>query len=173
MLANYRFLARYNHWFNDRLYAACAGLDDAARRLDRGAFFGSIDATLNHILWGDKVWLRRLVAQGDDVPVLASELLYLPEGAVHGTPLFADFAALRAHRALLDAALEDWVAQLPADFPLRTMRYANTRGVQRAHPMWQALTHLFNHQTHHRGQVTTLLYQAGADVGVTDLIALV
>ena len=87
--------------------------------------------------------------------------------------LFDDFAALRAHRALLDAALEDWVAQLPADFPMRTMRYANTRGVQRAHPMWQALTHLFNHQTHHRGQVTTLLYQAGVDVGVTDLIALV
>jgi uncharacterized damage-inducible protein DinB len=53
------------------------------------------------------------------------------------------------------------------------MRYSNTKGVQREHPMWQALTHFFNHQTHHRGQVTTLLMQAGVDVGVTDLIALV
>jgi uncharacterized damage-inducible protein DinB len=62
---------------------------------------------------------------------------------------------------------------MPDDFLTRTMRYSNTKGVQRAHPMWQALTHFFNHQTHHRGQVTTLLMQAGVDVGVTDLIALV
>ena len=70
-------------------------------------------------------------------------------------------------------AIEAWLAALPADFPQRTMRYSNTKGVQREHPMWQALTHFFNHQTHHRGQVTTLLMQAGVDVGVTDLIALV
>ena len=59
------------------------------------------------------------------------------------------------------------------DFPLQTMRYANSKGVRREHPAWQALTHFFNHQTHHRGQVTTLLAQAGIDPGVTDLIALV
>ena len=74
-------------------------------------------------------------------------------------------------RARLDAAIEAWLAPLPADFPQRSMRYINTKGVQRVHPMWQALTHFFNHQTHHRGQVTTLLMQAGVDVGVTDLIA--
>ena len=53
------------------------------------------------------------------------------------------------------------------------MRYSNSRGDQRAHPAWQAMTHFFNHQTHHRGQATTLLTQAGVDIGVTDLIALV
>ena len=62
---------------------------------------------------------------------------------------------------------------MPADFPLTDMRYSNTQGVLREHPAWQALSHLFNHQTHHRGQVTTLLAQAGVEVGVTDLIALV
>jgi uncharacterized damage-inducible protein DinB len=62
---------------------------------------------------------------------------------------------------------------MPAEFLSSTMRYANTRDVQRAHPAWQALTHFFNHQTHHRGQVTTMLTQQGVDVGVTDLIALV
>ena len=64
------------------------------------------------------------------------------------------------------------MADLPADFPLRTMRYSNTKGVQREHPMWMGLTHLFNHQAHHRGQVTALLMQAGVDPGLTDLIAL-
>ena len=52
------------------------------------------------------------------------------------------------------------------------MRYVNTKGVAREHPMWQALTHFFNHQAHHRGQVTTLLAQAGIDPGITDAIAL-
>ena len=63
-------------------------------------------------------------------------------------------------REKLDEAIERWVAEMPADFPLRTMRYSNTRGVQRQHPAWMALTHFFNHQTHHRGQVTALLMQA-------------
>ena len=100
-------------------------------------------------------------------------LLALPAGARHETELRADWAALRAHRARLDAVIEAWLDALPPDFPQRTMRYGNTKGVQREHPMWQALKHFFNHQTHHRGQVTTLLMQAGVDVGVTDLIALV
>jgi uncharacterized damage-inducible protein DinB len=77
-----------------------------------------------------------------------------------------------AKRAQLDAAIVDWVAGMPDDFPISTMRYSNTAGVAREHPAWQAITHLFNHQTHHRGQVTALLMQAGVDVGVTDLIAL-
>jgi uncharacterized damage-inducible protein DinB len=72
-----------------------------------------------------------------------------------------------------DVAIENWVRDMPADFPLRIMRYSNTKGVKREHPAWQALTHFFNHQTHHRGQITTLLVQAGMDPGLTDLIALV
>ena len=173
MMDNYRFLARYNTWFNTRLVDACEGLDDAARKAPRSAFFGSIHGTLNHILWGDTMWLARFAAQGEASDALPADLLALPAGARHETEVHAVWAALRAHRERLDAAIEAWLAALPADFPQRTMRYSNTKGVQREHPMWQALTHLFNHQTHHRGQVTTLLMQAGVDVGVTDLIALV
>lgn len=172
-IENYRFLARYNRWFNQRLYAACTGLDDGARRQNRGAFFGSIHATLNHLVWGDTVWLSRFAAQGVSFDVLDTALLALPDGAGPTTELEAEWAALCARRERLDAAIEAWVADMPADFAVRTMRYANTRGVVREHPMWQALTHFFNHQTHHRGQVTTLLAQAGVDVGTTDLIALV
>jgi uncharacterized damage-inducible protein DinB len=106
-------------------------------------------------------------------PSLGAELLDLPEDAVHDTVLHADWAALRAKREQLDAAIEAWVREMPAAFPLQTIRYANTQGVQREHPAWKALTHFFNHQTHHRGQITALLAQAGIDPGITDLIALV
>ena len=170
---NYRFLARYNRWFNERLYDACEKLDDEERKRDRGAFFGSLHGTLNHLVWGDTKWLGRFAAQGQAFAALPADLLALPVGARYETMLYEDWAGLRSQRARLDAAIEAWVAELPDDFATRTMCYNNTKGVQRAHPLWQALTHFFNHQTHHRGQVTTLLMQAGVDVGVTDLIALV
>jgi uncharacterized damage-inducible protein DinB len=170
---NYRYLARYNGWFNQRLYDACEQLGDGERKRDRGAFFGSIHNTLNHLVWGDQLWLARFAAQeGAEAVALGGGLLDLPPGAAHGTVLYAEWAQLRAQRARLDAAIESWLAAVPADFPLRTMHYSNTRGVQRQHPMWMGLTHFFNHQTHHRGQVTTLLAQAGVDPGMTDLIAL-
>jgi uncharacterized damage-inducible protein DinB len=173
LLENYRFLARYNRWFNQRLFAACEQLADEERRRERGAFFGSIHNTLNHLVWADRMWLRRFAGQGVDAPALTGNVLELPDGARHETVLYDDWATLRLKRDELDAAIEAWVGNMPADFPLRTMRYSNTKGVQREHPTWQALTHFFNHQTHHRGQVTALLSQAGIDPGTTDLIALV
>jgi uncharacterized damage-inducible protein DinB len=172
LLDNYRFLARYNAWFNERLFAACENLPDAERRRDRGAFFGSIHGTLNHVVWGDKLWLARFVAQGLGTAVLEPELLQVPAGAKHATLLFEEWTALKSERARLDAAIESWTAALPPDAPLRIMQYSNTQGVRREHPAWKALTHFFNHQTHHRGQVTTLLMQSGVDVGMTDLISL-
>ena len=170
---NYRFLAKYNRWFNQRLYAACEQLSDEERKRDRGAFFGSIHATLDHLMWGDRIWLRRFGDQGVRFSSLTPQVLQLPEGAMHGTVIHEEWAALQAARDELDAAIEGWANDMPADFPLRTMRYSNSRGVAREHPAWQAITHFFNHQTHHRGQVTTLLAQAGIDPGTTDLIALV
>jgi uncharacterized damage-inducible protein DinB len=173
LVDNYRFLARYNHWFNERLYAACEQLSDDERKQERGAFFGSIHKTLNHLVWGDQLWLKRFAAQGVAFPALGDNVLDLPDGALHATVLHADWHALRAKREQLDAAIEQWLLHMSPDFPLRIMRYSNSKGVAREHPAWQALTHFFNHQTHHRGQVTTLLKQAGVDPGMTDLIALV
>jgi uncharacterized damage-inducible protein DinB len=173
LLANYQFLAKYNRWFNARLYDACEHLPDGERRRDRGAFFRSVHGSLNHILWADRLWLQRFSAQGIDFPSLTAELLRLPDGAVHDAVIQEDWAELRATRAALDLAIEQWVRGMPSDFLLATIRYANTKGLQREHPAWQAMTHFFNHQTHHRGQVTTLLSQSGVDVGLTDIIALV
>jgi uncharacterized damage-inducible protein DinB len=171
-LENYRRLARYNAWMNERLYDAAERLPDADRKRDRGAFFGSIHATLDHLMWADRMWLRRFAAQGVAFPALADDLLVLPQGASYGTVLHEAWTDLRAARRALDAAIVRWTDEMPPDFPLRTVRYANTKGVLREHPAWQALTHLFNHQTHHRGQAATLLMQAGIDPGVTDLVAL-
>ena len=174
---NYRFLARYNRWINQRLFDACEGLSDQQRTQERGAFFGSLHGTLSHLVVADQVWLRRFVQCGTDNGVtlvsLNAAVLDLPAGSQLDTVLFDDWNALRAKREQLDAAIEAWVADLPGGFPQFTMAYSNSKGVQRAHPAWQAMTHFFNHQTHHRGQVTTLLTQAGVEIGLTDLIALV
>lgn len=175
-VANYHFLARYNRWINDRLYEACATLTDEERKRERGAFFGSLHRTLNHLVVGDQIWLRRFAQCGEDHGVALDSLnrvvLDLPAGSQLDTVLFDDWQALRAKREQLDAAIESWVADMPEGYPHFIMSYANTKGVQREHPAWQAMAHFFNHQTHHRGQVTTLLMQAGVDPGVTDLIAL-
>ena len=171
-IANYRFLAKYNHWFNGRLFDACEQLSDTDRRRDRGAFFGSITGSLNHLLWADRLWLGRFAAQGVAFPALTPELLELPAGALHGTVIHDEWTQLRGAREALDVAIEEWVRHMPGEFLSRNIRYSNTKGVLREHPAWLALTHFFNHQTHHRGQVTTLLSQAGVDVGLTDIIAL-
>lgn len=169
---HYALLARYNRWLNERLYDACEQLSDAERKADRGAFFGSIHRTLEHLVYGDKLWLGRFALQGEGFAALPPDLVRLPPGAGYGSVMHDDWAALRAERARLDAAIEDWVREMPAAFAASTMRYANTAGVPRAHPAWAALAHFFNHQTHHRGQVTTLLSQAGIDPGATDMIVL-
>ena len=101
---NYHFLARYNHWFNERLYDACEKLGDEERKRDRGAFFGSIHSTLNHLIWGDIMWLGRFAAQGQTFAALPALLLALPAGARYETVLHEDWAALRAQRARLDIA---------------------------------------------------------------------
>jgi uncharacterized damage-inducible protein DinB len=151
-------LAAYNHWMNERLYALCADLSDVERKCDRGAFFRSIHGTLNHGLLGDRVWLGRFTGVAFAVASLDQEL-------------YADFAELRAERERTDREIDAWATSLaPADFD-GTLRYTSlVNPAPRAFPFWAAATHLFNHQTHHRGQLTTLLSQAGVDPGVTDLI---
>ena len=153
-----RTLAAYNRWMNERLYALCAGLPDEERKRDRGAFFRSIHGTLNHLLLGDRIWLGRFRGEPFAVASLDQEL-------------YADFAELRAERAHTDREIDAWAASLaPADFE-GTLHFASfVNPAPRSLPFWVAATHFFNHQAHHRGQLTTLLMQAGADPGVTDLI---
>ena len=100
-------------------------------------------------------------------------MLDLPPGGQLDSVRFDDWQELRARREALDAAIEAWVKDPPEGYLQFTMRYSNSAGVQRAHPSWQAISHFFNHQTHHRVQAGMLLMQAGVNVGVTDLMAMV
>ncbi len=153
-----RSMARYNRWMNERLYAICAELPDESRKQDRGAFFRSIHGTLNHLLLGDRVWMGRFQGRPFAFRSLDQEL-------------YADFDALRGERARTDAEIATWAEGLSAQSlaaPLTWTSVVNPK--VRSGPLGVLAAHFFNHQTHHRGQLTTLLMQCGRDPGVTDLL---
>lgn len=172
-VAHYKLMARYNRWMNDRLYVAAAALTDDARKRDLRAFFRSVHGTLNHLLLTDRIWLGRLYGDparfqsrspsGTPIPVTSLD-----------QELYADFAELRTERARTDSDFLAYAEALTADVLASSLAFRSViNPTPRVQPLWAALSHIFNHQTHHRGQVTTLLSQLGADPGVTDLVAFV
>lgn len=165
-------MAEYNAWMNAKLYEAAAGLSAEEIARERGAFFGSILGTLNHLVVADTIWLKRF-AEHPARHAALEPLRHAPMPQRLDEWPFADFAALRAHRQRMDATIRDWAAALSEDDLSAPLRYANTRGEPFVRDTFALLMHFFNHQTHHRGQITTLLSQAGQDVGVTDLLALI
>ncbi|MDY7533023.1 DinB family protein [Pseudomonas sp. Bout1] len=164
-------MASYNQWMNRKVYEAAGGLSDEDLITDRGAFFGSILGTLNHLALGDRVWLKRFAKHPAGFAALA------PLSPVESPPrldhlAFANIRELAAHRAWLDQIIIEWaqsISEAQLDQPLQ---YRNMAGTAMSKNFHALLIHFFNHQTHHRGQVTTLLTQAGRDVGDTDLLAL-
>ncbi|WP_312494551.1 DinB family protein [Pseudomonas cremoris] len=165
-------MASYNQWMNRKLYDAAGTLSDAELGMDRNAFFGSILGTLNHLALGDTVWLKRFALH----PAGYSALVPL-DAIATPTDLkrlaFGDLRELSARRAWLDQLILAWVPTVQeADLDHR-LHYHNMRGMAADKPFFSLLVHFFNHQTHHRGQATTLLSQAGVDVGDTDLLALI
>ncbi len=146
LAVHFRMLARYNRLANERLYASCAELDDAARRQDRGAFFRSIHGTLNHIMIGDRIWMARF-----EGGIVASTGL---DAILHD-----DFDELHAARITEDARIEAFVASLDDIRLDDTLAYISHEGHAFEDPMAVLLPHFFNHQTHHRGQITAMLRQ--------------
>jgi uncharacterized damage-inducible protein DinB len=160
LLAHYREMARYNRWMNEKLYALAGDLSDEERKRPMGAFFGSLHGTFNHLILADRLWLARFGAgQRPAAKSLADEM-------------FADFDELRRERAKTDAAIEDYTRALTTEQLGATLAYQTSKGAPMSHALWIALSHLFNHQTHHRGQATTLFMQLGRDPGVTDALVL-
>ena len=156
-LSYFKTMAAYNLWANTRLYDACAGLGDGDRKRDRAAFFGSIHNTLNHILVGDRAWLARIEGMDDG-----------------GTPLdavlFDDFDELRRAREAEDDRIDRVLAAMSEDRLAGDLAYSNLAGTPFRTPMRLVWTHLFNHQTHHRGQIHGMLSQAGLSPPELDLI---
>ena len=152
-------MARYNRWQNQSLLAAAADLSDGAWEMDRGAFFGSIRATLSHLLWADAMWMSRF------------DGWERPGGGMAGSVVFApDRAAVLAMRGEMDARICDWAERLVDDDLSGELRFQSAAlGGEAARPMALCVTHFFNHQTHHRGQIHGMLTQAGCRPGPTDL----
>jgi len=171
-LDHVRQMAAYNAWMNQSVYAAAASLPLEEVTADRGAFFGSMHATLTHIAVADTIWLQRFAAHPSNYPSLA---------ALRGQPIqrdlranpFGDFNALSNHRRTLDGTISAWAEEMAERDLDHALAYTNTRGDAFRKPYFFLIMHFFNHQTHHRGQVTTLLMQAGVDVGSTDLSTLI
>ncbi len=158
LLENLQLLARYSQWVNQRLYDTCATLSDDERKQDKGVFFHSIHGTWNHLLLADRVWLARL--QGQPVPYQRLDL-----------ELYADFAELRVAQADFDQILLDWTDSLQTDDLQRRIAFRSlSTGQDKELSVAIMLTTLFNHKTHHRGQITALLSQCGCDYGGIDYI---
>lgn len=170
--AHITLLARYNEWMNNKLYEAAAALPPEELAADRKAFFGSLLATLNHIAVADTIWLKRIAAHPRFATALAP-LAALPAPAALDQPLCDSFSALRERRIFLDRLVLDWTGSLSDDDLLAVISYRRMNGEANRRQLGLLLMHFFNHQTHHRGQATTLLSQAGIDVGVTDLLTLI
>ncbi len=152
-------MARYNAEMNRRVYAAAARLPEAERAAERGVFWKSIQGTLSHILWADTMWLSRFgVGAPPGVP-LAESGRFVP-----------DFDAMAARRVALDADLLAWAeAAEPEDFEGDLVWWSGAMGREMRLAKAVCVVHIFNHQTHHRGQVHALLTRAGEDTGATDL----
>ena len=155
-----RTLAAYNRWQNGSLYGAAASLSDDQRKQQRGAFFGSIHGTLNHILWGDQIWLSRFISTPPPTLSIISE----------SADLYPHWDELVAARNDCDEIITAWTENMdPAwlDGALTWTSAANNRTFR--NPTWMLVTHLFNHQIHHRGQVHAMLTAAGAKPDDTDI----
>lgn len=154
-----RMMARYNAWQNDSLVAAADQLSAEQRWEDRGAFFGSIAATFNHLLWDDALWLARFAGDArpeDHIPVS----LNAPEA----------WEVFKEARKQRDREITDWAAQVAPDDMNGTVSWYPAGGAERiVKPRALCVVHLFNHQTHHRGQVHAMLTAAGAQPEATDL----
>ena len=153
----YQLMARYNQWMNQKIFSICSEIPDDIRKKDLGAFFKSIHGTLNHILYGDKAWMGRFTDNPFQIKVIGQEL-------------YDDFDDLLKERAATDIAILEWIKDISPEWLGSPFEFtSNVDGKTRVLPAWVLVTHMFNHQTHHRGQLTTLMKQVGYDPGITDI----
>lgn len=165
-------MAEYNRWMNRRMFEAALRLPTSESTKDRGAFFGSLLQTLNHIAVADTIWLHRF-AQLPDARELRASLASFPMPASLRQELAPSMQALKVYRTALDEVIMQWASSLTEQQLNVALAYKNMAGVVQSRSFAALVLHFFNHQTHHRGQASTLLYQAGVDVGVTDLLAII
>ncbi len=172
-LSQFRLMAQYNSWVNNYIYELAASLSEEERQHNLEAFFQSIHGTLSHLLLGDRAWLGRFATGTSYTFNTLQDAKLAFEFESLGQILYPDFEDLRRERRETDQVIEAWMQELQPEMLSTRVHYANpARRIEREHSLWFGLTHFFNHQTHHRGQVTTLLSQLGRDYGMTDFLVM-
>jgi uncharacterized damage-inducible protein DinB len=153
-------MARYNLWQNKQLMPVLKGMSVDDLMLDRGAFFGSILGTLNHLLWGDRLWMNRFD------PKLAAPVGDLSQA----TTLYPNIHAWEVERFRTDGHIRLWADGLKTvDLVGDLSMYSRVLQADAVKPMSSCVVHFFNHQTHHRGQIHAMLTAAGQQAPVSDL----
>ena len=159
MKHHFEMFAAYNRWANRTVYAAARELGDLERNRNQGAFFGSMTGTLNHLLCADRIWMKRFTGQGDAPTAL-------------DTILHPNFDGLEKARVVEDERIIDWIGTLAEDRLAANFSYVPITNPQ---PVTQrlasALSHFFNHQTHHRGQCHMILTSLGRPSITLDMVA--
>jgi len=171
MLEYLQRMARYNQWMNQKLYAKVQLLSAEEIAKDRGAFFGSMLGTLNHLLVADMFWFRRFSGSKACKQALAPmRALSMPSSL--NDILYEDIQVLAGARQEMDALILSFSDTWNEETLKETIQYRNMKGEKYQQQLGALLQHVFNHQTHHRGQMTTLLFQAGIDPEATDLLVM-
>jgi uncharacterized damage-inducible protein DinB len=153
-----RRMARYNRWQNENLYGAADELTDEERHRERGAFFGSIHRTMCHLLWADQTWMSRF--RGTPPPAPFADL----------ADRHREWVSLKGGRHDFDIGIVGWADSLASDWLAGTRtHFSPSLGREMSAPCWLLVSHFFNHQTHHRGQIHCMLTQAGMKPSDTDL----
>ena len=169
-MLHFQLMAKYNARMNTQVYEAAITLPENVLNEDKGAFFKSINGTLNHILVGDLLWFSRFIVHSQCYKSLVKISAVAQPKSLNET-LFSDIAQLYEVRKNVDALIVRWALNELEESDLnKGLAYTNAKGVSGCKPFRELLSHVFNHQTHHRGQVSTLLSQSGVDIGVTDFI---
>jgi uncharacterized damage-inducible protein DinB len=165
-------MAEYNRWMNSKICSSALNMTHSQLVEARNAFFGSILETLNHLLIADTIWLKRFATHPAQYPALLP-VKELPMPNTGDLLRFSDLQSFTLHRHFLDTLIHDWansVSETDFDYDLK---YTNSLGITHTKNFFALAMHFFNHQTHHRGQISTLFSQSGIDIGVTDLVAIV
>ncbi len=158
-------MARYNAWQNAQVTEYVLALPGEEVIRERGAFFGSILRTLSHVYWGDWIWMSRF--DGGSAPANATS----PQGGLpETTDLFPTAATWSADRFRMDGRIRLWAKDLnDVDLLGDLTWYSGAAGREISLPKAQVVSQLFNHQTHHRGQVHAMLTAAGSPAPISDL----
>lgn len=172
MKQNFELMANYNQLMNCQLYDAAHALESGLLHQDMGAYFQSIFGSLNHIAVADIIWLKRFSVLETEFRSLAElETLSHPESL--SEVLCDSLEDLTIVREMLDSIIIGLTLEAQQEDFQHLLPYIDMDGIAGERNFGLLLHHFFNHQTHHRGQVSTLFSQVGVDVGVTDLLQII